>query len=331
MSSLTEESKRRAVDAAVASLVGDAAALGLHWVYGGVDPKFNDAPEFVEPDAANFVDADGKRTGYFAHGRKRAGDLTHSGYGSLTVLRALAASGPRLDLAKHGELFAADFGPGGNYVGYVDHPSKSLLKALAEIPADAEERPVTGDPKEVQMNGLAASLPVAALQAGLPQAEWEAEVERTVRAIQNNDESVEYVLSLGRILRRVIAGGVTPREATLAEHRERTRGRVAEVDEKFDAAVERAAASDDTTAATAEWGKPCYLRMGVPSILHTLLTAKDFADAVRKAILAGGDSAPRAAVVASIFAAADGLPAEWAAKTSDAAEARKLAEAAVGA
>lgn len=66
--------------------------------------------------------------------------------------------------------------------------------------------------------------------------------------------------------------------------------------------------------------------MGVPGILHTLLTAKGFEDAVRKAILSGGDSASRAAVVGAIFAVAEGLPAEWVAKTRAADEARKLAE-----
>lgn len=323
------ESERR-VAAVVGAFVGDAAALGSHWLYAvPVADVFGEEPEFAEPRAENYVSASGERTGYFAHAKKSAGDATHTGQGALLTLRQLVANGG-VDLDKYAAAYQEEFGYGGDWVGYVDHAMKSTLGSLARPRADGEEAAPHGSVDEEQSNGLVATTPLGALLAGRPGAD-EA-VDRSVRFVQNNDLSVEYVRVVHGILRRVAVDGASPRDATLAELEARAKGAHPKVDERLALAVERAAVSDDTTAATAEWGKSCMLANVVPSAVHVLLTARDFTDAVRKALLAGGDNASRVVPVAAVFAAAygvgteKGVPAAWVAKTRVAAEARKLAE-----
>ncbi|MFW6215131.1 MAG: ADP-ribosylglycohydrolase family protein [Alkalispirochaetaceae bacterium] len=116
------ERKKAAV---LGALVGDAAALGLHWIYA--QPRIRkvapETPEFQEPKAEHYEDV----PGYFAHERKHAGDSTMYGeYVSLT-LRSLAAKGGAFHLGDFLTRFRAYFGPGGDYIGYADGPMRGTL------------------------------------------------------------------------------------------------------------------------------------------------------------------------------------------------------------
>ena len=74
---------------------------------------------------------------------------------------------------------------------------------------------------------------------------------------------------------------------------------------------------EDTNSVTKHFGMACDLTQGVPSVVHNILTAKSFAEAVRRNIWAGGDTCGRAILVGSILGAVygiggtHGIPEDW--------------------
>lgn len=106
------------------AFVADAAALGLHWIYA--QPRIRRAggeePEFTEPDPANYEGV----PSYFAHRGKRAGDLSMYGETALVMLRSIAEN-KRIDPGHFSRAFGLHFGFGGEYVGYIDGPTRETL------------------------------------------------------------------------------------------------------------------------------------------------------------------------------------------------------------
>lgn len=106
------------------SAVADAAAMGLHWIYSQprVRRAGGDAPEFAQPDAANYEGV----PSYYAHGGRVAGDSSMYGEGLLTTLRSVVANGA-FDWQHYAGVFRNHFGFGGEYVGYIDTPTRETL------------------------------------------------------------------------------------------------------------------------------------------------------------------------------------------------------------
>lgn len=128
--------------------IADAAALGLHWIYA--QPKIRraapDTPEFLEPDPANYEGV----PAYFAHAKRHAGDLSMYGEGVLVTLRSVAETGA-FDWQHYARAFGEHFGFGGEYVGYIDTPTRitlvnrikqeeTLLETAMSVPFDGEEK-----------------------------------------------------------------------------------------------------------------------------------------------------------------------------------------------
>ena len=90
--------------------VGDAAALGTHWIY--------DLTELQQlyPGGINGFEA--PEEGHYHFGKK-PGDQTHYGDGALVLLESLAKEG-RFDARAFGRSFVEAFRPGA-YSGYIDH------------------------------------------------------------------------------------------------------------------------------------------------------------------------------------------------------------------
>lgn len=64
---------------------------------------------------------------------------------------------------------------------------------------------------------------------------------------------------------------------------------------------------DTTGTVTADIGLSCYLRFGVPSVAHNLMTANSFVDAIRTNIYAGGDNCGRAIFLGAVLGAVHGI------------------------
>jgi ADP-ribosylglycohydrolase len=80
---------------------------------------------------------------------------------------------------------------------------------------------------------------------------------------------------------------------------------------------------DGNRAATRHFGMACDLNFGVPSVLHNVMTATSFTQAIRRNIYAGGDNCGRAILVGAIMGAIHGvggdggIPQAWIDKLSD--------------
>lgn len=133
----------RAMNSAmVAALAGgwvaDAASLGLHWLYDGdrIRDVGGEHPEFLPPKADYFEGG----FGYFAHGGKKVGDISHYGAATGVLTGSLLANQGHLNIRDYQRRFRAFFGPGGTWQGYIDNPTRVTLHNLNSIEQSAIER-----------------------------------------------------------------------------------------------------------------------------------------------------------------------------------------------
>lgn len=117
------------------ALVADAASVGLHWIYdqARIREIAPESPEFRTPDKADYEGV----LSFYAHGNKQAGDFSHYGEQVMVMLRALAGNSGRYDKSLYQEHFCAHFGYGGDYVGYIDHPTRDTLDNITKTESDA--------------------------------------------------------------------------------------------------------------------------------------------------------------------------------------------------
>ncbi len=128
MIDLPNDSQTRVAAALSGGWVADAASLGLHWLYDS-DRIFEvggPTPEFLPPRADFF----GKGFGFFAHGGKQAGDVSHYGAATKVLTDSLLACKGKLSVRDYQRRFLAYFGPGGDWRGYIDNPTRLTLQNL---------------------------------------------------------------------------------------------------------------------------------------------------------------------------------------------------------
>jgi ADP-ribosylglycohydrolase len=121
--------RKPAITAAIAGgWVADAASLGLHWLYDS--PRIlevgGQSPEFLPPKADYFEGG----LGYFAHEGKQSGDVSHYGSATGVLIDSLLASKGALNIRDYQRRFRTFFGPGGQWQGYIDNPTRVTLDNL---------------------------------------------------------------------------------------------------------------------------------------------------------------------------------------------------------
>jgi len=310
-----DDSTDRRIATLMGVVVADAAALALHWLYDGerlaAIAQQGDVV-FLEPDAELFKKASGAYSGFY-HPGKTAGDLSHYGNYAKIALASLSATGAP-DPADFRDRFAAHFGPGGNYRGYIDHATKGTL---ANIAAAGDEPPLVSGIDDDQIPGLGA---IAAIVAADPSTETlSARVEPMVRVTSNNDLTV----NAGQVAAHVVAALLNG----------------SEMDQALEAGA--AAAGDtlapllreamdfpagDLEAAAVKFGRPCPVANSVPLSFVILKGATNYADGVRANTRAGGDNCGRALLVGAALGARfgltppDGIPLEWMMRVAGARE-----------
>ena len=268
------------------ALVADAAALGLHWIYdvdriADVAARHGGAA-FTPLDPAHFAGV----PAYFAHGARRVGQFTQYGEGLRLALRTMAGG---LDVAAHQAAYAAHFGPGGAYVGYIDKPTRGTLAHLA---AGAT------DPSGVDDDQLPALVTIPAVVVATGGHPTSAQVQAAVAITNANDTAQTYGAVFADLLTRVLDG--------------------ADIASALDATATlpalRAALTTpepDPVAYGGVTGRACHLDMGVPLAFHILSRATSFAQATELNIRAGGDSAGRAIVIGAVMGARHGIGGDW--------------------
>ena len=118
--------------------VADAASLGLHWLYDSdrIAEVGGPTPEFLTPSAEYF----GSGFGFFAHGGKRAGDVSHYGAATKVLTNSLVACDGKLNIRDYQRRFHSYFGPGGDWQGYIDNPTRITLQNLIDNEQKAIEQ-----------------------------------------------------------------------------------------------------------------------------------------------------------------------------------------------
>ncbi|MDP0499469.1 MAG: ADP-ribosylglycohydrolase family protein [Verrucomicrobiota bacterium JB022] len=291
------------------ALIADAAALGVHWIYAPqrIREIADKYPEFLEPKQAHY---DGVK-GYFAHGNRTAGDQTQYGEQILVMLETLAANGGEFELADYQRIWHGRFAEG-VFDGYRDVAIKETLKKLdAGTQGNGNEAELYSTPQgadDDQMPALAKLAPLVAARANADSLLDEAEA--AVRATNNNATAVAYGRFATVLLQQVLLS--------------------CDLDSALDAALEgassevrkavehaRKAKGADPVAYTETVGMDCHLDHGVPCLIQNLLGAQSFADAIRRNIYSGGDSAGRGAYLGALAGAyfsmdaGDGIPPDW--------------------
>lgn len=158
-----DPAQERAFAALLGALCADAAALGFHWLYDvdRIAERGGDCPEFRAPQAADFAGV----AGYFAHGGKGPGELSHYGETLLVAARALLQGEGRYRVRLHQAEFRACFGAGGTWEGYVDRPTRGTLENLRA----GEERSVAAGEAAALAQGIAPEQAQALAARLLPQ------------------------------------------------------------------------------------------------------------------------------------------------------------------
>ncbi|WP_339801389.1 ADP-ribosylglycohydrolase family protein, partial [uncultured Marinobacter sp.] len=146
-SNLLIERKPVMIAALAGGWVADAAGLGLHWLYDSrrILEVGGQSPEFLPPKADYFTGG----VGYFAHGGKQPGDISHYGAATGVLTDSLLASEGRLDVRDYQRHFRAFFGPGGQWQGYIDNPTRVTLDNLNSIEQKAIEQAQSGNSAEL--------------------------------------------------------------------------------------------------------------------------------------------------------------------------------------
>ncbi len=194
--------KERIRSTILGALVADAASVGFHWLYDQerIRQIAPEAPEFRSPTQNDYEGF----PGFYAHGHKRAGELSQYGEQAMVLLRSLSANNGQYKKKHYENLFHQHFGYGGGYVGYIDHPTRDTLDNITTVEHDALQRaeaiPFNGDSNSKHMMITKVLANVKATQGE----ELRLKVEEAVRQTHNDDEMVAYAFKIIAELENIV-------------------------------------------------------------------------------------------------------------------------------
>lgn len=147
VSNLPPERKGAITAALAGGWVADAASLGLHWLYNSerILEVGGQSPEFLPPRAEYYT----KGFGYFAHEGKQVGDVSHYGAATGVLTDSLLATNGNLDIRDYQRRFRSFFGPGGQWRGFIDNPTRITLENFNAIERKAVEEAQSGMPDDL--------------------------------------------------------------------------------------------------------------------------------------------------------------------------------------
>lgn len=287
------------------ALVADAAAMGLHWLY---DPERiatiadRQEPTFLAADQGHF---DGTK-GYFAHSGKAAGELSQYGATLVLAMDSLIATEGRLSIPDYQRRYLAFYGPGGDWKGYVDRPTRGTLTNLGASVTDE-----TSETSGIDDDQMPAFSTVPALVARGPDASsLEEDIVKLVRVTNDNPLATEAALIVARVTAALLAGADP--EATLMMQADASSDQLRTLLRQALSGNER-----NSVDMAGEFGRACHVHQGLPVVFHIANHAESYESAIRTNILAGGDSCGRSMALGAIlgarfgFGAAQGIPLPW--------------------
>ena len=303
--------KNRAKGMVLGQFLGDAASLGVHWIYNTKEI------EHLHPQGLQGFEVPAE--GHY-HAGKLAGDPTHYGDAAWVLLEALARE-TTFNVTTFGRAFVEKMDPGKGYSGYFDSATRGTLEnyrnhlEVSQEPYDFQEG---ADDDQLATISLLAVLIAfyVARNGGIPADPTGLfeQVKILTHVRQQNDRAVAYCQAHTRLLLELLAG----RDIHSAFHHVEEQ---LDTEDKLDREVRRKLRDafqlkhKGTVEATDFLGQSCPLICSFPSAVQA--TAKhneDFQTAIIETVKAGGDNAGRAAMIGSWIGArigVDELPQEW--------------------
>lgn len=283
-------SRDAALSGMLTSLAADALALGAHWIYdsGRIARDIAPVDRLLAPPPDSY------------HKNRRAGDFTHYGDQTFTLLESVAASGgfDPDDFFRRWKLLFAD------YDGYVDGATRGTLGRI-----DFGEGPGTSGSNSHDLAGAARIGPlVLALRDDLP-ALVHAAREQT-RMTHNTPQVLDAAEFFARAAHAALVGASPVDALRLAAQ---ARYAAAPVADWLDKGL--ALAGADTVVAIAQFGQSCNVEGAFPGVVQVIARhGAEPARALEHNVLAGGDSAARGLLIGLVLGCTTGpaaVPAAW--------------------
>ena len=274
----------------MASFVGDALSLGVHWIYNTNvnDKKWGQVENYIKPERPTY------------HPTKDLGDFTHFGDQTLILLQSIADSSG-YNLPHFAETWQNFFD---SYDGYFDGATKDTLDNLASGKDIAEAGSGSDD-----LAGAARIAPLVYLYHRDEDKLIEAARSQTAFT-HNHPEVTDCAEFFARVTVRVLNGSapVAAIKAVLAEGFSR---------EPFAQWVNDGLDSveTDTRQAMLDFGQMCEMENAMPCTIHIIgKYENDLRRGLIENAMAGGDSAARGLAAGMILGAhlgPEAIPERW--------------------
>lgn len=325
MKIMATEQERR-IAAVVGSLVADAAAVPLHWVY-----KTDKLDSIVE----GAEDVGFWETSQCPFYKISCGSLSGYADQAYVVLKSLVKN-KGLDSEALKEDTLEWFGPKSEYEKNSrnavhkkpDEPPQELPitgpwrhGSIKHMMQNVEEgKQITGSETDSSMDCCVRVVPVVALYAGCDDMLTKAEC--VIRQTQNNDKAVAGGLAGARLLEYYILNGSKDDavDHVIKELSNENRRCPQELDGEVVAwlkdVVEKR--NEDHIAAARKYRLSCSLPDALQSAAHAIITNKDYLSGVQANVKVGGDNCSRSGFIGACLAAQYGLssiPEPWKQKT----------------
>lgn len=271
------------------SFVGDAMALGPHWVYNTnvIDKKYGRVEQYLDPLA-----------GY--HKGKHKGDFTHYGDQALLLLESVSASSgfDRSAFARTWQAFFDD------YQGYRDKATQTTLENMTAGGNLLESGSASDD-----LGGAARIAAILYAHSQDLESAITAAVHQTALS-HNNPEVLTATDFFVRLVIRALAG---EKPSTVIPDLAENQFQDTELAEFVEMGM--ASQGKDTRTVIAEFGQMCSVEAATPGAIHLIVSYEnDFKEALVQNVMAGGDSAARGMFVGMVLGAylgIDAIPSEW--------------------
>lgn len=275
--------------------IGDAAALGTHWIY--------DLDDMAAKYPRGIHGFEKPLKGHYHEG-KQSGDQTHYGDVALLLLESLAACGGEFRENDFGVRFEGYF-RGPTCRSYKDKATKGTLENLEKDPGNFQNGAY-----DDQLATVTRMSPVVVAYQDEDFLSAADAVRRLTLVTQNHPTALACTAAHAVLLRTLLEG--TPfREAF--ELTRKSKDVSCDGSDYFEFAY--ILRELDVVTATDKFGQSCPLPQSLPSALHAAWRHQDsFEAAVLNTVRAGGDNAGRASMAGAWLGAAHGtagIPAGW--------------------
>jgi ADP-ribosylglycohydrolase len=275
--------QKNAADMVRASLAADALALGVHWIYSTEEIRKIKDPidSLMEPKPDSY------------HPTKKRGDFTHYGDQILVLLDSLSRS-RSFDPDDFFKAWQMMFS---SYSGYVDSATKNTLSRIAQGKTWEDCGSLSND-----IAGAARSVPIVAWLHKNSRSMVSA-VEIQTRMTHQDSDTIDTAAFFARVSLACLYG-----QAPVPAMIETAEKEFENTPVDLWVAQGLKASDRESLEAVKGFGQSCHTPEAFSGVVQLIARYEDnLSQAVIQAVMAGGDNAARASLVAQVLAAYQGL------------------------